>query len=301
MSSFSFLRSDLANEKRDALLSDGSQIEGVSFESGVSRGVSYARLQILSPRGAELIGKPCGTYVTLSFDPPRTLSDEGRSSLSSVLGDELFSLMSSKSVDFSAGPVLVVGLGNRRLAVDAVGPAVASEITVTSHLPRLDPDLFRAVGIRSSAAFCPGVLGDTGIETASSVSAVCREISACAVIVVDALAAGSRSRLGCTVQLCDTGVSPGSGVGNDRQALDEKLLGCPVFALGVPTVVDLATLVGETLGNAGFPPDSIPPALDRELSSGKEFFVAPRDIDAAIEELAPIIAAGIDDALRAER
>ena len=183
-------------------------------------------------------------------------------------------------------PALVVGLGNRAITPDAIGPKVHENTLVTRHLVEQIPEHFGA--FRPVASLSAGVLGTTGMESGELVQAVCRKLEPACVVAVDALASRSLKRLCRTVQLSDTGIAPGSGVGNHRWALDRASLGVPVLAVGVPTVVDGATLAADLLGQEELPP----------LGEGRDLLVAPKDIDSQVNDLAKVIGYGISLALQ---
>ena len=190
-----------------------------------------------------------------------------------------------------------MGLGNTEITPDALGPAVARGIFATRHIPK---ELTKAAGLdllRQVSVITPGVLGQTGIEAGELIKAAAEKIKPAAVIVIDALAAQSGDRLFKTVQLCDTGISPGAGVGNDRPALSREYMGVPVIALGVPMVVDSSTLVTDMLEMAGV--DPLPEGLEPVLKNGRSFFVSLKEADAALEALTDLLAEGIDLAMEA--
>lgn len=186
------------------------------------------------------------------------------------------------------GGVLVVGLGNRAITPDAIGPKVHEHTLVTRHLVHQAPEHFGSY--RPVASLAAGVLGTTGMESGELVQAVCRRLKPALVVAVDALASRSLDRLCRTVQISDTGIVPGSGVGNHRFALDRKTLGAPVLAVGVPTVVYGATLAADLLGR-----DDLPP-----LGRGGELLVTPKDIDSQVSDLSKVIAYGINLAIQPE-
>ena len=233
----SYVCTDLAAECRDD--AGAGVLSGVRYSEKVHGALTISRIEILDEEGERALGKPGGTYVTLTF--PDLRYSENPSTLSELLAEQIKDLMDTLAP--GAQTVLVVGLGNRRMVADAVGPQTAGRILVTRHLRTLEPRLFAELGQRAVAAIVPGVLADTGVEAAQlvkkTVEAVCPDL----VIAVDALAARHCDRLGCTVQLSGAGIAPGSGVGNARMALSRDTLGVPVLALGVPTVVNSATRV----------------------------------------------------------
>lgn len=254
--------------------------EDVAREQRETRGVSVTHIRVLTPRGEAAVGKPRGRYITVTL-PPLTDEERALARHATVIGEELRRMLPPE------GTILVVGLGNRTVTPDALGPSVAGMVLATRHI---QGEFARTAGLtdlRPVAVVAPGVLGQTGTESSELVRGVCREIRPAAVVVVDALAARSTKRLGCTVQLCDTGISPGSGVGNNRRPLNREVLGVPVIGMGVPTVVDAATLARELTGKQAAPTD--PPMM-----------VTPREIDVMIGRAARLLAMSIHTALQPE-
>ncbi len=240
--------------------------------------IGISHIRIASERAAAAVGKPRGRYVTVSL-PPLTDDERCLGEAALVVGQELGALLPRE------GTVLVVGLGNRTVTPDALGPAVADRVLATRHIRG---EFARAAGLddlRPVAVVAPGVLGQTGTESGELIRGVCREIRPVAAVVVDALAAGQAERLGRTVQLCDTGISPGSGVGNNRRPLNRALLGVPVIGMGVPTVVDAATLVAGLSGG-------------RLSGAVAPMMVTPREVDLMIGRAARLLAMAIHSALQ---
>ena len=205
----------------------------------VERGSAVlTRIRILSERGEKSLGKPRGTYITVEI-PALTDHESELEETARLIGEQIAALLPRK------GTVLVVGLGNEAITPDALGPQAAKMVLATRHIRG---EFARTAGLedlRPTAVMAPGVLGNTGVESGEMAEGV---IDPAAVVAIDALAAQSLSRLGCTVQLSDTGIAPGSGVGNNRRALNRETLGIPVVAVGVPTVVDAVTLAEELTG-----------------------------------------------------
>lgn len=231
----------------------------------------------LDATGTRRWGRPTGEYLTATL-PPLTDDETFLEQTAKRLGAELKTLLPEE------GTVLVVGLGNEAITPDALGPRTASYILATRHIP---DELARSVGLsglRPCAVITPGVLGNTGLESGEVVAGVCRTVRPAAVIAVDALAARSPERLGCTVQFSDTGIAPGSGVGNDRRALTKETLGVPVIGLGVPTVVDAESIVREATGVT--------------LPDGRAMMVTPREIDLLIDRAARLLAMTVHAALQ---
>lgn len=225
----------------------------------------------------DTLGKGKGRYITLEGESLSRFTDDYEE-MAQELADELKSFVPE-------GEILVVGLGNSDITPDALGPQVSAKILATRHLrDELGDEEEFLTSLRQVSVFAGGVLGQTGIETAEIVRAICREIKPAAVIVVDALACSDVSRLGTTIQISDTGISPGSGVANTRKELSERVLGVPVIAVGVPAVVDMHTIVRSF--------------TDAEISEDvPNMMVTPRDIDRLIERAAELISFGINLAL----
>ena len=192
--------------------------------------------------------------------------------------------------------ILVAGLGNPAMTPDAIGPGTVRRMTVTRHLRGYDESLFAALGCCELSAISPGVLGQTGMESGELVKCAVSLVKPHLTVAVDALAAASCERLSSTVQINDRGVSPGAGIGNRRMAVTAETLGCPVMGVGIPTVVDSATLVWDALARGEMDMDSLPPALTEVLTQGRSFIVAPKDSDEVVELSCRLLAMGLDRA-----
>ena len=278
-------RTDLALEAKEIWeegAAEAAVLEGVEAASGEREGFHTETVRILDRRGEEALGKPAGRYVTLTLDGLARREEGAFGRAARAVAGELAGLMEGVP---TGGLALVVGLGNRAITPDALGPKVHDYTLVTRHLVEGCPE--HLGGFRPVAALSAGVLGTTGMESGELVQAVCRRLKPACVVAVDALASRSLKRLCRTVQLSDTGIAPGSGVGNHRAALDRASLGVPVLAVGVPTVVDGATLAADLLGTAELPP----------LGEGRDLLVTPKDIDSQVSDLAKVIGYGIGLAL----
>ena len=268
-------RTDLASEARTLRCRGGArELPGVAFRQEQLRGLSVTAVEILDEQGAQRLGKPIGHYYTLElpdrFERGTALFPEA----AAAIGELVARCLSHKTPKL----VLIAALGNPDITPDALGSLAASGILVTRHLKKQRPADFRFF---TATALCrTGVLGTTGVESAAQVRMLCRELCPDCVIAIDALAGAEFSRLCRTVQICDAGIAPGSGVGNDREALDRDALGVPVVAVGVPTVMDASLL-------------SRDPAM-------AAMFVTPRSIDSDVRAAARLIAYGIDLALHRE-
>lgn len=251
-------RTDLAVETVGTL----TQAEGVGHEERQEDGVPVTVVEIKTAGAAKRLGKAVGRYVTVDLGPVRRRETAAFRRSAQVLAGELQKLLPEE------GPVLVVGLGNRAMTPDRLGPLCCDHVLVTRHLVEREPEQFGA--FRAVSALAPGVLGSTGMESAQVARAVAEEVKPTCVIAVDALAAGALERLCATVQLSDTGIAPGSGVGNHRWGLTRESLGAEVIALGMPTVA-------EAQGGC---------------------FVTPRDIDVQVDQCAKLAACAINLALQ---
>lgn len=281
-------RTDLAVEERELL---GEDIKGVEYSDEMSGGLHIERLRITTERAGQLLKKPVGTYVTAQL-PPLTDNIRDTDSRVKALSDEIKRLLPVN------GLVLVAGLGNIEITPDALGPKTASKVLATRHITG---EIARSTGLdrlRAVAVLNTGVTGQTGIETGELLLGVIRNIRPSAMIVVDALASRRLERLGCTVQISDTGISPGAGVGNRRVRIDEKTMGIPVIAIGVPTVVDALTLAFDLL-DIDDEKESI--ELSREVSpQGRSMVVTPKEIDLLVNRASGLISLSVNMALQSD-
>ncbi len=282
-------RTDLALEAHELFQESAektTRLEGVRAVRRQKEGYSTTRVEILNAAGAKALGKPIGVYMTLDLSSFWQRKPEFFERAVRLLGAELKELIPD------AGSALVIGLGNAAMTPDAVGPRTVDHVLITRHLLSAMPRQF--AGFRPVAGFRTGVLGTTGVESAEAVRALVRETRPDFVIAVDALAARRMNRVCTTVQLSNTGIVPGSGVGNHRAALTEKTLGVPVIALGVPTVVEAATLAADLLEEAGVT------ELDAKKLQGKNraMMVTTRDIDDRVHNLSKVLGYGINWALQ---
>ncbi|WP_455153001.1 GPR endopeptidase [Butyricicoccus sp.] len=248
-------------------------------------GFAVHEVRILSEDAAREIGKPQGRYLTLELDALIRREEDAFPRACKALSTLLRELLPHPN----DGPVLIAGLGNRMITPDAIGPQTADHVIATRHLIAQSPDIF--ADWRPVSALAPGVLGQTGVETGEVICGVLDRVRPAAVIAVDALAAGRLSRLLRTVQLADTGITPGAGVGNARAALNKETLGVPVIAVGVPTVVDGATLAHEISSQLGQPDCE---ALD-DLS--QPVMITTRDIDREVADISRMIGYAVNMAL----
>lgn len=279
-------RTDLAVEERELL---GEDIKGAEYSEEDRGGLHIERLRITAERAAQLLKKPMGTYITAQL-PPLTDNIRDTDERVGILAGEIGRLLPVN------GLVLVAGLGNVEITPDALGPKAASKILATRHITG---EVARSTGLdrlRAVAVLNTGVTGQTGIETGELLLGVIRSIRPSAIIVIDALASRRLERLGCTVQISDTGISPGAGVGNRRLRIDAQTMGVPVVAVGVPTVVDALTLAFDLLD---IDDERMGMELSRAVSpQGRTMVVTPKEIDLLINRASHLISLSVNMALQ---
>ncbi|HHV38401.1 MAG TPA: GPR endopeptidase [Tepidimicrobium sp.] len=307
------IRTDLAIESREMYQEqEEGEIPGIDVESEEGKFYEITRVKILNESGEESLGKPKGTYITIEAPQLKQADQQLKDDMSKLLAKEIEAMnMSDEDTR-----TLIVGLGNWNVTPDALGPKVVDRVLVTRQF-------FIAYGkerddtVANVSALSPGVMGLTGIETGEIIKGIVEKIEPDLVIAIDALASRRMERVNTTIQLSDTGISPGSGIGNKRLGLNEEYLGVPVLAIGVPTVVDAATMVNDTM-------DLIIGSMKEEADVGSEFYgmlegisnedkyelirevlqpymsnlmVTPKEIDLIIDDLSIIIANGLNIAL----
>lgn len=273
-------RTDLALEECEKFKTAPKGVTQKIMDVGRAR---IIKVSVEDEEGAKTIGKPIGNYITVETEEFSTISDYDDGRQVAVTG-ELKKLIPD-------GTVLVAGLGNDDITPDAFGVKVASKILATRHLKKEFTDMLGIYDLRPVACVTTGVLGKTGIESCEILKGIVEKIKPVAVIAVDALAAKSLSRLGKTVQITDVGIVPGSGVGNARMEISQRVLGVPVIAVGVPTVVDGTTVVYDLVKDAD------EKLISRISPFGKQMMVTPREIDTVIENAANLVALSVNRAL----
>lgn len=264
------IRTDLVIDTSNMLKID---IEGADIKTEKRGEVKITRTHITKDGAAERLKKPKGKYITIEFPPIDRIAEYG--SIEKAITDSLCELLPK-----NREKLLAVGLGNTEITADSIGPDTISGILATRHLVGGFAESIGLKGLKSVAAIAPGVLGKTGIEVMELIAGAAERIKPSAVIVIDALASGSPSRLFTTVQLCDTGISPGSGVKNSRKEISEKTLGIPVIAVGVPTVVDAAAIAFELTG--------------KEPKDYGGMIVTPKDIDVLSKHMSEILSRALN-------
>ena len=283
---YSSIRTDLALEARELRRvgrENASEIPGVEAHRHVCDGYPITTVRVLNETGEKELCKPIGNYVTMELDALARREQDAFPRAVRALSAQIAGLLALSGEE----SLLVVGLGNPAITPDAIGPQTLDYVLVTRHLRQHAPESFR--NFRAVSALKAGVLGTTGVESAEMVRALVQMLRPDRVIAVDALASCRLARLCRTVQLTDTGIVPGSGVGNHRSALTKDSLGVPVLAIGVPTVVDAATLASDLAESAGAP------APDRErFGDVGKMVVTPRDIDRSVHDAARLVGYAID-------
>ncbi len=309
-------RTDLAIESREMYLETGTigtEIKGVEAEEEeFGRGIHVTRVKIVDESGAEALGKAVGRYVTMELPDNGQVEQETYEEACRICAKELRPLIGKNT----EGTVLVVGLGNWNITADAVGPKTVKSVLVTRHLLEYMPEEIDE-RLRAVCAVSPGVLGITGVETGEIVKGLVDRVKPSLVIAIDALCSRRMERVNNTIQMTDTGITPGAGIGNRRMAVDEETLGVPVIAIGVPTVIDAATIAGDTI-------DMILEDLRHNAKENQplykmlsviaeedkysmikqvlapehgDFVVTPKEVDFLVSRVAEIIANGINIAL----
>lgn len=274
-------RTDLAVEQREMT---AKHSDNVAVRQYARQNANVTEIEILNDEGAKELGKPKGKYITMEI-PAFSHDSELLDGRLTAMTESIRTLLPDED-----GPVLVAGLGNEDVTPDALGPRTAHGIFATRHIDRALASELGFGELRDVCAITFGVLGQTGMETAETIRGIVNTIHPAAVITVDALAARSLQRLGKTVQLTDTGITPGSGVGNSRARLDKETLGVPVIAIGVPTVVDAVTLVRDFTSEHKM-------AKEKE-GEAKAMMVCPREIDVTIRRAARFLALSLNCALQ---
>ena len=307
-------RTDLASERRDIYQKANNvegQINGVESEQEeIDENLRVERVKITNEEGEKAIGKPVGTYVTVDIKGLKIAQEEQLEKAATVVSRELGKIIDNH-ID-KQGEILVVGLGNIYVTPDSLGPKVINDIEVTRHIINYLPQYVEE-GTRMVSAISPGVLGTTGIETVEILKGIVDNINPKLLIVIDALASRSIERISSTVQISDTGIVPGAGVGNTRSEISKNSLGIPVVAIGIPTVVETAVLVNDSLDlfieklqeeaksneylNRLKEEDNYEEIKEALIPKEYNLIVTPKEIDELIENMTKIVATGINQSV----
>lgn len=268
--------SDLAMERRKA----STYVEGVEYKRDVCLGGVWERLKITSEAGEKNVGRPIGLYDTLTLPRMDTIMPDDIEDAKDEIARELCRMCDLS--DISPERILVVGLGNRDLTPDAIGPASAGEVDATMHLKTEDPELFEALGCSEICVLCPDVSTNSGMDSAAIVKSVAEAVKPTVIFAIDSLASRSEERLGNTVQISNTGIIPGTGVGHRGLRIDEDMLGVPVISIGIPTVISTAAIKDDSYGSTS--------------NKANGYFVSPKGINKIVKNGAKIIGGGINQA-----
>ncbi len=307
-------RTDLADERRDLYKKANNvenEVEGIeSQQEDVNEKIKITRVKITSEQGEQAIGKPKGEYITIDIKKINLLTEEELEDASKTLAEELKRLIGEK-IEFK-DDVLIVGLGNEEVTPDALGPNVIKNVEITRHIINYLPQYIDE-NTRPVSAIAPGVLGTTGIETLEIIKGVVEHIKPKLLIVIDALASRSMERISSTIQISNTGIVPGAGVGNTRKEISENTLSIPVIAIGIPTVVETAVVVNDALDifieklqqeaksndylNEIKEKDNYEEIKEALLPKDFNFIVTPKEIDELVLNMGKVVANGINMSL----
>lgn len=306
-------RTDLADERTDIFKKNNNitkDIDGIETTVREEENIKITEVKVTNENGEKSIGKPIGSYITIDIKKLKLATDEDIEKYGNILSKELKKLINMHSA--TQDEILVVGLGNIYVTPDSLGPKVINEIDVTRHILKYMPQVLEK-GTRSVSAISPGVLGTTGMETLEIVEGIVNNIKPKLVIVIDALASRSIDRISSSIQLSDTGIVPGAGVGNTREELSQKTLNIPVIALGIPTVVESAVLVNDCLNlfitklqekaksndylNNLKEKDNYEEIKEALIPNDYNMIVTPKEIDDLIENMKDVVARGINFAV----
>lgn len=308
-------KTDMADERVDTYkrVNNLTEIDGVKVESKNDEVVTTTTVDVLNENGATALSKEIGKYITMEIKDIKYLEEKDKNKIINTLSNEIKNLIGEDKTK----SILVVGLGNIYVTPDSLGPKVVQSVDITRHLINFAKDLVEP-DTRSVSALSPGVLGTTGIETSEIITSVCNEVKPDIVIAIDSLASSSINRLGTTIQLSNTGITPGAGVRNKREGINQNTLNVPVIAIGVPTVVDMATITSEVIdkmvevtkqkienGDNSVSKEQIERVINIFNDDNKynmianvldtdNFIVTPKEIDDVIQIVSDLISSGIN-------
>ena len=295
------MRTDLALETREQFEKDQVEVDGVILrkQKYANGAIKVTSMKIKDKKAQSIMERPIGTYITMEMDKDFLWDGQVNEEISSILA-KMIRRIGNLTKEQS---VLVVGLGNRDVTPDSLGPKVVDRILVTRHFEKeFGKEYIKKQSLGKVSAIAPGVMGQTGMEILEILNGVIRETKPDVVLIIDALAARSTARVNTTIQITDTGICPGAGIGNHRQALNEESLGVKVIAIGVPTVVDAMTIIVDGLERAMSRQNQTQntEAILRALynDSMKDMFVTPKNIDESVQMLALMIAEGINQSVK---
>lgn len=300
MSDFNFM-TDMADERVNTYKkkNNSEDIDGISSQTKVDGNILTTIVDVLNEKGKNSIGKDIGKYITIEIKDVIYIDNETKNRLVEIISTEISNLIENKK------NIFVIGLGNRSVTPDCIGPKVVDSVNITRHIIKYMPQ-YTNKDTREISAIVPGVLGTTGIETSDIVMSIIDKIKPDIVIAIDSLASLSVERLGKTVQISNTGITPGAGVNNKRAGLTENTLGVPVIAIGVPTVVDIATITNEAIDKLIEEDSNIDMGQKTkderykklaDVLNTENYIVTPKEIDDVVTKMAGIISTSLNASL----
>lgn len=289
------IRTDMASEIREEYMKTYSkqhkgEPDGIEYEEKEVSEIKITKISVFNENGAKILGKPIGNYYSMHTGK-LWLSDFDKFKCAA---NELVKIISSLCNTRSS--VLVAGLGNRYITADAIGPLAANNVVVSRHIKEYESEIYESAGLGDVSSIVPGVLAQTGIEASEQIKGAIKMVKPSTVILIDALACRDLSSLASTVQITDTGICPGSGVGNDRGELSEKTFGIKTVCIGIPTVIDTRTLLRDALENCGNMSDDEINSVISCAYKDTGSYVCPKDCDVAVEEMARLAGYAVNKA-----
>jgi spore protease len=299
MEKFDFfdLKTDLADENDEIIRISRTLPDGIESSKRRDNGIDIFTMIVKTPQGEQISGKKTGKYVTVNVGCTGLYDTSTFEKTCTVFSNIIREFTSE--IQQSGGSFLLAGLGNPHITADSVGAETVSSFIVTRHIKESSPDLFKKFGFSESSAIIPNVFGNTGVEAAEIIKGVVDDIKPSCVIAVDSLSSRRLSRLATTVQICDTGICPGSGVGNTRAEISSETIGVPVIAIGVPTVVNASTLISDVLSECGVREKDLSDSARKNIHSqvGIDCYVSPKDCGADIKSIARLIGYSLNAAI----
>lgn len=287
-----YQRTDLACESTPCGIRQGIK-DGVRIEISSYDDFEIIETEVLDDLGERTTGRKKGKYLTLCLGKVWMYDDETLLKLKHVLSHTINEIIKLHIENISN--ILVVGLGNRFITADSLGPLTIDKMVATRHMKKENKEIFDKIASCELSLIAPGVVGQTGIEASDIIKETAKSVNAQGIIVIDALASRSIDRLSTTIQISDSGIHPGAGIGNSRKEISFSTMGIPVISIGVPTVVDSSTMVYDALEKAGI--SEIPSELENVLKNGKSFFVSPKESDIITSSMSEILASSITEAI----
>ncbi|MBE6572058.1 MAG: GPR endopeptidase [Ruminococcaceae bacterium] len=296
MENFDFftLKTDLADENDEILRTRTPNLCGIETKKSTINGAEIFEMNVKDEKGEELTGKNKGRYITVNVGRTEFFDSTTFERVCGVLAGCM-----SSFTEICDGAILLAGLGNPAIYADSVGTQTAENFIVTRHIKQSSPELFNKFSFRETCAVLPNVFGNTGVEAAQMIKGVVDDVHPSCIIAVDSLSSRRLSRLCTTVQLCDTGICPGSGVGNVRAEISKKTMGVPVIAIGVPTVVNAGTLARDLLSECGVEKNQLSDEMRKMLARqiGDDCYVSPKNCEKDVKSISRLIGFSLNAAI----